>query len=154
LNARIRSAFIQDATLLASLHRASFDEGWDERAFRSLLERAGTFALLAACVEAETESQAFILIQVAAGESEILSFGTLPPARRKGLARSLLSAAAEKAHDLGAREMFLEVADDNRAAISLYRGTGFTIIGRRAKYYRRPDGTVLDAIMLRATLPL
>jgi len=151
---RVRPALTEDAPLLASIHRACFDEAWDEEAFRRLMDRPGTFAFLAARSEAETESQAFILIQAAGGESEILSFGTLTAARRKGLARSLLRAAAKEAHHLGAREMFLEVAEDNHAAIALYRGAGFVIVGRREKYYRRADGTVLDAIMLRATLPL
>ena len=107
-----------------------------------------------ACVEAETDSQAFILVHVAADECEILTLGTAENAQRRGLARALLSAAAEEAQAAGARAMFLEVAEDNIAAIALYRAAGFALIGRRQNYYRRADGSVLDAVMLRATLPL
>jgi ribosomal-protein-alanine N-acetyltransferase len=153
LSVLIRTASPKDAALLASLHGACFDEVWNEEAFRRLLDRAGAIALVAS-LEAETESQGFVLAQVAADECEILSIGSVRPARRKGLARALVMAAGERAHRLGAREMFLEVAEDNGAAFALYRGAGFTIIGRRVKYYRRADGTALDAVMLRATLPL
>jgi len=38
--------------------------------------------------------------------------------------------------------MFLEVAEDNEAAIHLYRSLGFQPIGRRPAYYRRADGRV------------
>jgi ribosomal-protein-alanine N-acetyltransferase len=153
VSALVRSATLKDAALLASLHRACFDEAWDEEAFRRLLDRAGAVALLAS-LEGETESQAFLLAQVAADECEILSIGSLGAVRRRGLARTLLTAAGGRAHGLGAREIFLEVAEDNSAALALYRAAGFVIIGRRAKYYRRANGTALDAVMLRATLPL
>ena len=150
---RIRRASLEDAGELASLHRACFDDHWSAEAFRRLLDRSGAVALLAAS-KAETHSQSFILVQVAADQCEILTLGTSRAARRKGLARSLLKAAANEAHALGVREMFLEVAEDNHGAITLYRGAAFEIVGRRQKYYRRADGTTLDAVMLRATLPL
>ena len=148
-----RIAPSDNATLLASLHRQSFAEAWDENSFRSLLGSDGVFALIAKDASA-SESQAFILIQVAAGQSEILSVGTVPSARRFGLARVLLEAAATEAVARKAQEMFLEVAEDNSAALSLYSAAGFAIFGRRRSYYRRPGGVLVDALMLRSRLPL
>jgi ribosomal-protein-alanine N-acetyltransferase len=142
-----------NAALLASLHRQCFEDSWDEASFRSLLAGQGVFALVAKDASA-TESQAFILIQVAAEQSEILSIGTVPHARRLGLARVLLSEAAGEALARKAQEMFLEVAEDNAAALSLYTAAGFAISGRRRSYYRRPGGLMIDALMLRAFLPL
>jgi ribosomal-protein-alanine N-acetyltransferase len=142
-----------NAALLASLHRQCFDEAWDEASFRSLLTGPGVFALTAKDASA-TESQAFILIQVAAGQSEILSIGTLPVARRFGLARGLLGEAAAEALAREAQEMFLEVAEDNAAALALYDAAGFATTGRRRLYYRRPGGLLADALTLRAPLPL
>ncbi|HYM18747.1 MAG TPA: GNAT family N-acetyltransferase [Micropepsaceae bacterium] len=150
---RIRHASLEDVRELASLHGACFDDRWSAESFRRLLDRPGAVALLAAD-KTESESQSFILVQVALDECEILTLGTIDGARRKGLALTLLKTAAKEAHALGAREMFLEVAEDNHGAITLYRRAGFEIVGRRQKYYRRADGTVLDAVMLRATLPL
>jgi len=47
--------------------------------------------------------------------------------------------------------MVLEVAVDNAAAIALYEAAGFTVKGRRRRYYRRTDGNV-DAIIMRRAL--
>src|SRR6185295_6561715 len=90
MRTNIRAAALSDAALLARLHGECFDDPWDGPAFLRFLERPKTFALL--CGEAETYSQAFILVQVAADEAEILSLGTAEPARRKGLARKLVHA--------------------------------------------------------------
>ena len=143
----------EDAALLASLHRECFAEGWDEASFHNLLAGQGVFALIAKAASA-TDSQAFILIQVAAGQSEILSIGTVPRARRCGLARVLLGEAAVEALVRKAQEMFLEVAEDNSAALALYAAAGFVTAGRRRRYYRRSNGSLVDALTLRASLPL
>ena len=48
--------------------------------------------------------------------------------------------------------MVLEVAVDNAPAEDLYRAAGFVAVGRRARYYSRPDGRV-DAVILRLAVP-
>ena len=148
-----RVALSDNAALLESLHRQCFEDAWDEASFRSLLAGQDVFALTAKDASA-TESQAFILIQAAAGQSEILSIGTLPSARRSGLARILLYEAGVEALARKAQEMFLEVAEDNAAALALYITAGFAKTGRRRLYYRRPGGLLVDALMLRSPLPL
>ena len=50
--------------------------------------------------------------------------------------------------------MFLEVAEDNQPALALYRRAGFVANGRRQRYYRRGNGGWVDALMLRANVPL
>ena len=143
----IRTASPDDAALLAQLHAQCFDEAWNEAAFAAFLQDAVTFALIAG------EGRAFILVRVAADESEILSLGTHPNSRRSSLARALVGAAAEDVHRRGARRMFLEVAANNKAALALYAQAGFTTAGRRPGYYERPPGRA-DAVILSAALPL
>ena len=142
----IRAASLADAALLARLHAQCFDEPWDEPAFAAFLRDPYSFALIAC------DEHAFILVRAAADECEILSLGTRPDVRRSGLARALICAAAEEAHRRGARRMFLEVAADNEAALTLYSRTGFTATGRRRGYYIRA-GTTGDAVILSAALP-
>jgi ribosomal-protein-alanine N-acetyltransferase len=48
--------------------------------------------------------------------------------------------------------LFLEVADDNPAALALYEGSGFEQAGRRRAYYARPDARRADALVLRRPL--
>ena len=141
----IRTASPGDTALLAQLHAQCFDQAWDEAAFSALLDDTVTFALLAGVAGDE---QAFILVRALAGESEILSLGTHPRARRGGLARALVDAARAEAHRRGAHRMFLEVAADNEAALALYGKAGFATAGRRKAYYARPMGPAADAVIL------
>lgn len=140
-----------DCELLATLHRACFDDAWSAVSFHTLLSSPGVSALLA---PSGNEQAGFIVWRVAADEAEILSLGVLPLARRRGLARELVLAAATAAFENGSQSLFLEVAAGNRAALALYSGLGFAQAGRRPAYYRKPDGTAADAFTLKAALPL
>ena len=149
----VRAATPADAGEFARIHTACFDQAWNEESFRHLLQRPGAVALIARHADA-TQSQGFILVQVAAGESEIISIGTLPGRRRSGIAAALLAEAAAEAVRRHAEEMFLEVAEDNEAALALYAGFGFVAAGRRHSYYIRAGRPAADALMLHAALPL
>jgi [ribosomal protein S18]-alanine N-acetyltransferase len=147
----IRTASADDAALLARLHAECFEQPWDAAAFEGFLRDGSTFALLA---DVASDAHAFILIRIAADESDILSLGTLPAVRRSGLARALVEAACNEAHRRGAQRLFLEVADDNHAALALYRSCGFATLSRRPAYYLRGNGRTADAFILSAALPL
>ena len=137
------------AEVLAALHGACFAPAWDAASFRGLLLRPGAIAFVAP----GTRPQAFILVQLAADECEILTIGTLPEARRSGLAGAILHAAGTEAAARGAGVIFLEVAEDNQPARALYDAFGFAEAGRRRGYYRAQDGHLSDALTLRAALP-
>ena len=149
----IRPATLADVVALARIHHASFKEPWDEDWFRSLLNRPGSLALVAKNAAA-TDLQSFIVVQIAADESEILTIGTAPTARRSGLARALIVEAAAKAALRQAKAMFLEVAEDNFPALALYHRCGFAAHGRRRAYYIRSGAQAVDALMLRVKLPV
>lgn len=143
--ASIRRAGPADAGLLARLHAASFTEGWDAPSIATLLAGPGGFGLVAGAPDAE---QGFAILQSVPPESELLSVGVLPSARRLGVAREVLRHAAAELLRVGSEVMFLDVAANNDAAIGLYRSLGFGDIARRARYY---NGSV-DAIVMQAPL--
>lgn len=97
---------------------------------------------------------ALLVMQMAADEAEILNFGVVPSARRRGLGRELLAAAGTLASELGMAALFLEVATDNTAARALYASAGYDIVGERKRYYRRPDGSRIDALIMSKRLAL
>lgn len=129
-----------DPAVLARLHAASFPDAWDEKAIAALLATPGTFA--------HWNDDGFVLARVAAQEGEILTLAVNPPARGKGLGRALLTAALDKAAQMGAQAVFLEVGADNPAALALYAALGFVRVGDRKGYYRGRD-----ALVLRLSLP-
>jgi len=46
----------------------------------------------------------------------------------------------------------LEVEENNRPARQLYERAGFTVAGRRERYYRQADGEQLNAVLMRRDL--
>ena len=147
--AGIRAAALADAPLLAALHAPCFPEDpWPADALAGLLESPGVFGLLGAAGPAEAEpAQGFILGRIAADEAEVLTLAVLPEARRAGLGGRLLTAALAWCAACGVRTLFLEVAEDNPAALALYRSAGFQAVGRRPAYYRRANAFVAAIVL-------
>lgn len=138
------------AEALAILHRSCFpDDAWEAGALARIMALSGGFGWLA---WEEDEPAGFILVRDLGNECEILSFGVAPRWRRRGIARALLRTAIDEAARRGLPSVVLEVAVDNDSARDLYVDAGFTAVGRRARYYRRPDGRV-DALILRLAVP-
>ncbi len=137
------------AARLADLHAAAFPAPWDAAAFEALLDQSGVLAI--------EGPEGFILIRTVADEAEILTLAVDPVARRRGLGARLVRDGTVAAAAAGAARLFLEVADDNPAALALYARAGFLEAGRRPGYYARPDGPPRDALILAlnlsATLP-
>jgi len=84
----------------------------------------------------------FIIISSAADQAEILTIATDPAQRQRGIARALLDISETELVDNGVDTLFLEVAEDNEAAIKFYKSAGFGPIGRRPAYYKREMGRV------------
>ena len=131
------------AAALAAIHGAAFPEGerWGRDAIGLQLGLPGVFGFI-------DGAGGMVLARVAADESEVLTLGVVPSARRSGLGRRLLDAAMAAAARAGAASMVLEVSAANGAGQALYRGAGFVGVGLRRGYYA---GGV-DALVLRATL--
>lgn len=139
----IRKALSSDAVILARLHAECFDNPWGAAEFAKLMAMPGAIALLALD---DGEPLAFLLARQAADEAEILTIGTRPFARRRGLALRLMDALAQ---DLpAARRLFIEVARGNKAARALYARAGFAVAGERPGYYERPGSMREDALVM------
>lgn len=139
---RLRPTVSTDLPALVALERAAFSDPWtaaqladalaDEAAVALVLERAG-------------EVVGSVLARVVADEAEILTIAVAPESRRRGHGRALLDAAIAAAAARGARTVWLEVRESNRAARAMYLAAGFVAAGVRRGYYRRPPE---DAIVL------
>jgi ribosomal-protein-alanine N-acetyltransferase len=171
----LRAATGDDLDVLATLHGLAFQPGWDAEEIADVGSGPGAFALIAedagpldhdvidpSGLERDWREKpvptfshpalGMILCRALAGEAEILTLAVDPAARRRGVARALVEAAAALAREAGAMEMFLEVATDNPAALGLYAGTGFATVGQRRGYYSRPAGERVDAVVMRRDL--
>ena len=139
-----RIARPEDAEILARIHAACFAESWN------VAEMASWLAMPAVVAVAAFEGSAatgFILALAAADQAEILTFGVDPARQRQGIGRALLGALEVEMARRGARSLYLDAAEDNAAALALYRSAGFAEATRRRNYYIR-QGDPADAIVM------
>jgi ribosomal protein S18 acetylase RimI-like enzyme len=96
---------------------------------------------------------AVVITEVARGVAHVAQIAVAPQARRCGLGRQLLLAAADAAAAQGARRMTLIVADGNTPARTLYQTLGFAPIGRFVFATRGPVPRTLGGVSIRASRP-
>ncbi|WP_375451185.1 ribosomal protein S18-alanine N-acetyltransferase [uncultured Devosia sp.] len=136
----------RDAGELARIHAQGFYRGWPREEFSGFLGEPDTPVYIAC--DARRRIAGFALIRQAADEAELLTIAVDPKWRGKHVGRALLRAALDDLRMSPARRMFLEVDEQNAAAIRLYSGQGFTRIGARKGYYPRPDGSAATALVM------
>lgn len=143
---RIRAPELRDIAGMIAVERACFNDPWSPGAIQEAMQSETSCALLA---ENQAGVLGFVLARTTGPEAEILDLAVSPRARRRGIARDLLRAVREQVRRVGVEEIFLEVRESNRAAISLYEGEGYRAVGMRHRYYRNPPE---NALVLRVAL--
>jgi ribosomal-protein-alanine N-acetyltransferase len=145
----VEPATLRDAGRLAQLHGASFHRGWGEGEFESMLAERNT---LVHRLRLGRGIIGFAVSRLAADEAEILSIAVAPDYRGRGLSRSLLLTHLGHLAGRGVATVFLEVEENNQPARRLYQRAGFTVAGRRERYYREANGEQLNALLMRRDL--
>ena len=147
--ASVEPATAADAPRLAQLHGGSFHRGWGEGEFESMLGESNT---LVHRLRLGRKTVGFAVSRMGADEAEILTIAIDPRYRGHGLSRNLLLTHLGYLAARGVRTIFLEVEENNRPALSLYKRAGFAVVGRRERYYQEPGGEQLNALLMRRDL--
>jgi ribosomal-protein-alanine N-acetyltransferase len=125
--------------VMAALQHRCFDERWSAEAMSALLSQPGVAGTLLVAADSQVPL-GYGVVRSVAGEAEILTIGVDPRYRSAGHGRRILADLIARARAAGAEMVFLEVAARNKAARLLYETAGFAMVGRRAGYYRGPQG--------------
>lgn len=133
----ITALYAEHAKRAAIIHAESFETGWNGDTLSSHFNND----LCLGIMDGGTLC-GFIIMRCAADQADIITIAVAQNSRRKGLAKTLLNAAEQAAIKKGVQLIFLEVAEDNHAAVTLYKISGYDAIGKRPAYYRRKDGRV------------
>jgi ribosomal-protein-alanine N-acetyltransferase len=124
-----------EAQAMARVHALCFDKPWPPLDMTVHVGRD-------LCLGLGEPLSSFAILRASDIDAEILTVATDPAARGQGLAGDILRAAINQYRRDGLRYIFLEVAEDNDSARTLYKRLGFTPIGRRPAYYTRPEGRI------------
>lgn len=131
----VRRLTRDDVLKMSELHAAGFGRGWPET---DMSRHVADDIVLGI----GTPIAGFLIIRAIDDQAELLTITTCSKNRGKGIGRALLAAGEKTASAKGVDILFLEVAEDNPAAIALYLSAGFVAFGRRPAYYRRAEGRV------------
>ena len=139
----IRPANINDVKPCAAMDEICFSLPWSEQSFFE--EIVGNEIAQYIIAEAEGNVIGYAGIWAILDEGHITNIAVHPDFRRKGIARTLISALLEETGSNGVKAYTLEVRASNESAIALYKGLGFKHCGVRKKYY---DDNDEDAVIM------
>lgn len=130
---------------VAELEVLSFHQPWSAEALRILCCEGG-FGV--AAVE-NGRVLAYGGMLTVLDEGQITNIATHPDHRKRGLGTAVLDALLRGARERGLVEVTLEVRESNAAAIALYSGAGFIVLGKRPRFYSHPAE---DALIMKCQL--
>jgi ribosomal-protein-alanine N-acetyltransferase len=143
MNITFRNMKEEDIPQIVAIEESSFATPWTAEAF----ERELNINEYAHYVVMETEEGilGYCGLWIILDESHITNIAVLPQYRGQRLGEALLKEVINKARDLGANTMTLEVRVSNEVAKKLYRRHGFQNGGIRKRYYtdNYEDGLVM-----------
>jgi len=151
---RLMTVGVAHAAVLAALHGRCFEDTWSTQAMAEVLGATGAFAVVALGPAAGSGDQpfGFALARRIGDDAELLTLCVLPEERRRGVGAALLDEVMARARQMGARRLFLEVAETNGAAQALYAARRFLAGRRRPDYYRGPNRVPTAALELSCDL--
>ncbi|MBE6447292.1 MAG: GNAT family N-acetyltransferase [Alphaproteobacteria bacterium] len=133
----MRKLTVDDSKLIFEIRSKCFDDFWPKRDFVEMLSNPLYFGF---CTD-----QGFILCRKISDEVEIITFAVLAEHRKQGLGRKLLTSVINQCGK--GCTIFLEVAENNIAAKTLYLQLGFIPIAIRKNYYQLSEGTQNAVVM-------
>lgn len=140
----VRRMYLADLEQVIVLNQKIYgDHHWTREAFVHELSNPNAVYYVA---ESAGKILAFVGVWLIAGEMQIMTLGTDPDHRRRGIAEVLLIAAIDTALENKITSIILDVRASNTPAQNLYYRYGFVHQGLRKAYYE-PDGE--DALILR-----
>lgn len=144
---------MQSAELLASIYTQAFEnlpeQKWGYKELHELLSVTGTTSFV---ICRDEEPIGFALLRVIAGEGELITFCILPKWCNNGYATTFLEWITDTMQLRSIKRLFLEVRENNEAAIKLYKKGSFKTIGRRKGYYSSHQAENIDALVMQYQL--
>lgn len=139
---QFRPMRLADIPRVHEIDQLSFSLPWPERSFTfELTENPAALAIVAEITSGGSGSEliGMAVIWIIVDEAHIATIAVHPGFRGKGYGKRLLAESLRQSIYKGAVSATLEVRENNQLAQRIYAQFGFTIVGRRERYYRDND---------------
>ena len=138
----IRKMSFHDLQGVYDIEKLSNPTPWSKTSFSDCLR--GFYQNL--IVTLDKEQVAFCIMTINFTESHLLNISVHPNYRNQGIGEILLQVSEKKAIKKGITDIFLEVRESNKNAISFYKKNKYRYVGIRKNYYKlnsgREDGLI------------
>lgn len=131
---------------LKNLEKELFGEkAWSENLLKEEIKNPASVILIA---EGKKEILGYLIGKFILDEGELLRIGVKTQYQRRGLGKKLLKDFFELAKSKGIKEIFLEVSEENKIALSLYQKMGFMPYNFRKNYYGKESAILMKKTLL------
>jgi ribosomal-protein-alanine N-acetyltransferase len=134
MSVTLRKMTLADLEQVVAIDQMSFSLPWPARSFQFEL----TDNPASRCWVADLDGRVvgIVVAWLIVDEIHIATIAIHPDFRKQGFGEKLLSHVHQSAKADGAVSSFLEVRENNDAALMMYRKFGYVESGRRAGYYK------------------
>ena len=143
-----RPMTLVDLDEVMEIETAAYQHAWTEGIFRDCMH----VGYCCWVFQEQGKICCYYVMSVGAGEAHLLNLCVQPTRQGEGLGRMMLEHMAEVAMAHRAETLLLEVRPSNRAAIGLYRSSGFNEVGMRRGYYPADNDEREDAVIMARAL--
>lgn len=144
----LRPLRADDLDAVMAIEQRAYEFPWTRGHFEDSL-RAGHLLHL---VEDGGQPVAYSVAMAGHLELHLLNLTVDPAHQGRGHARALLAALGVLGRELEAETLWLEVRVSNARARRLYESQGYSVRGRRPRYYPAADGQREDALLMARAL--
>ncbi len=138
---------LDDLDQVIAIENDVFSTPWSRSSYESEIIRHDSFNLIVRPLIDDIEHPviAYISFRIIIDEMHLFKIAVHRKWQKKGVASRLLSHCLIHSARKGASVAYLEVRASNKNAISLYKKVGFTVSGKRQRYY---SDTKEDALIM------
>ncbi len=147
---KIREMVFEDVYQVLKIEKVSFSSPWSEKIFQNELRSPISVSYVAVSECPTPEVIGYINFWIVADELHLNNVAVHPEQRGTGIASALLERMLRTGKAEGAARATLEVRVSNSTAVRLYEKFGFSVMGRRPRYY---SDTNEDALIMWADIP-
>ena len=136
----------EDVDEVVAIEKQSFSDPWSKENFLAELDLPFSWVWVA---KVDEELVGYCCCWEIEEELQIANLAVHPEFRNQGLGKKILQEILNRACQRKVKKVTLEVRESNQFGLKLYQAFGFTEVGRRKKYYRKPveDGLILAKIL-------
>lgn len=133
---------------VARLEQEIFTDAWSAKGIEETLDSSQGEILVARW---RGHVIGYGILYCVAEEGELVRIAVAEEARANGVGHRLLEAIFQTCRQQGAERIFLEVRESNEIARRFYERHGFSVDGRRRRFYQNPEE---DAILMSCPIPV